>query len=85
MWRRVYRCSALYRRELWNIAPINPLCLEDTSLSWLLTTTEGSQDVSAHALSSYIMLTQCTYHISHTYSTSLSPKWQLTPNCQRFP
>lgn len=54
-------CSALYRRELWNIAPINPLCLEDTSLSWLLTTTEGSQDVSAHALSSYIMLTQSSF------------------------
>jgi hypothetical protein len=66
---------------LWNIAPINPLCLEDTSLSWLLTTTEGSQDVSAHALSSYIMLTQCTYHIPRTHSTLLSTKYlRLTAN-----
>ncbi len=48
--------SNIYKYELWEFNPVNPLCLKYDSLSYLFTTREGAEERSSLSLSSHAAL-----------------------------
>ena len=58
-----FGASATYKREMWNIVPMNPACVDDSSLTQLFSAPHDDY-ADTQSLSTYIMLTMCTAYLS---------------------
>ncbi len=58
--------SNIYKYELWEFNPINPLCLKYDSLSYLFTTREGAEERSSLSLSSHAALASGKVFLLHS-------------------